>query len=217
MTLAPMPAKRRARRVATANPKRMTEAAFVRWALSEAHVRDRVEWVKGEVIYMSPVSVEHGDAGAWLISVLRIYAEQNDLGRVLGPEVMVRFASVPSRRLPDVFFVAKDRLGLFKQNHLEGAPDLIIEVVSPDSESRDWREKFAEYEKNGVREYWIIDPNSLQVEAYALKRKKYRRIDEVDGIIRSAIVRGFWVKTGWLWSTSRPNILSAVRALGVKG
>jgi len=68
-----------------------------------------------------------------------------------------------------------------------------------------------------VREYWIIDPHSQQVEAYALKRRKFRRIEEADGIIRSTVVRGFWVKTGWLWSESRPTIMSAVRALGVKG
>jgi Uma2 family endonuclease len=219
MTLAPASSKRRRSRPQPRDGRtgkvRMTEAEFVRWAFRDEDLL--AEWVDGEVIIMPPPSIEHVRLDIWLIRVLGDFVDAHDLGEVLGPEAMVRFAAVPSRRLPDVLFISKNRLGLFKQNHLEGPPDVIFEIVSPESESRDWREKFQEYEKNGVREYWIINPNSQQVEAYALKRKKFRRIEEDDdGVIRSVVIRDFWLKTDWLWSKTRPSVQAAARALGIK-
>lgn len=216
MTLAPASVTRRATRKPTSTPKRMTETAFVRWALRPENLRVRMEWVRGEVILMAPANTEHSSFHQWLSSVIRIYVEEKDLGAVLGNDVMVRFVDVPSRRMPDIFFVAKSRTTLVKRNHFEGAPDVAIEIISPDSQSRDWREKFQEYEANGVREYWIIDPASRQVEAYALKRKKYRRIEEKAGVIHSGVINGFGFRTDWLTLESLPNILAAVRALGVK-
>ena len=58
---------------------------------------------------------------------------------------------------PDVFFIAQDRLGIVG-DHVEGVPDLAVEVISATSWKRDRVEKKALYEQSGVREYWIIDP-----------------------------------------------------------
>lgn len=55
----------------------------------------------------------------------------------------------------------------------KGAPDLIIEIISPSTASKDIKEKFALYEKHGVKEYWIILPNEQIVEIYFLRKKEY--------------------------------------------
>jgi Uma2 family endonuclease len=194
--------------------RRMTEAEFVTWALSDEFAR--AEWVDGEVIIMSPVSLEHTRIQNWLVGVLRPFVEYHNLGELLGPEYMVRFDRLRVRRVPDNLFVDRARLDLLMPNHLEGPPDLIMEVVSPDSESRDWREKYEEYQTVGVREYWVIDPNSKRAEAYARgKGKSFRRIAETDGVIKSTVIKGLWLKTDWLWLPTRPPVLSALRELDI--
>jgi Uma2 family endonuclease len=166
----------------------MTEDEFVTWCFKD---EVRAEWIDGEVIIMSPVSTEHARLVNWLLQVVSIFVEQRELGTVLGPELFVRFAPKKRRYLPDLFFVAAPRTDLFRKAHFEGAPDMIMEVVSPDSVARDWRDKYAAYESAGVREYWAIDPMSERAEAYVLSDAgKYERIAERDGWLASIAVVG---------------------------
>jgi Uma2 family endonuclease len=202
---------------------KMTEEEFVTWCDEDT----RAEWVDGDVVMMSPVNVEHGDLGDWLRGVLRAFVEDRDLGRILG-DVQVRFASQRRRRAPDIWFLSKERRGLLHHAHLEGAPDLIIEIVSPDSEARDWREKYLEYQAAGVREYWVIDPMSQHMEAYVLAAGgsadapgpaagEYHRLEEKDGAIESTVLTGLRLRTAWLWPQTRPKVLAALQELGLLG
>ena len=113
--------------------RRMSEREFLAWV----DAKTRAEWVDGEVIVMPAVSNEHDDIQWWLRSVFHHLVEHNDLGRVKGPEFAVRLPRGRQRRLPDVMFVAKLREGIIRQNHVEGPPDVIVEIVSPDSLVRD--------------------------------------------------------------------------------
>ena len=176
-----------------APPGRMSEEEFVAWCDEDT----RAEWVDGEVIMMSPRNVDHGDLLRWLLGVLGAFIEERNLGVVL-PDVQVRLATQRTRRVPDIWFISSQRRDLLRRAHLEGPPDLIIEIVSPDSESRDWREKYLEYQAAGVREYWVIDPMSQHMEAYALAASgsaetaaeaasEYRRLEEKAGVIESTV------------------------------
>ena len=104
-----------------------------------------------------------------------------------------------------------------KAQHFEGGPDLIIEIISPDSQSRDRREKFLEYQKTGVREYWIVDPLSELVEAYSLGRDgKFKLITEKSGRIASKAISGFYLKPAWLWQKRLPKVSALLREIGSK-
>src|SRR4030095_7048740 len=118
------------------------------------------EWVDGLVVFKEPISREHDTLQWWLRNLLQFYVEARDLGVVVGPQFVTRLITprTRSRREPDVMFIAKERLASLGANHLEGPPDLALEVVSPESETRDRRDKFREYRAAGVREYWIVDP-----------------------------------------------------------
>jgi len=199
-------------------PLRMTEEEFVAWCDEDT----RAEWVDGEVVMMSPANYEHASLQKWLGGVLAIYVEEHDLGTLLGPEYQARLPERPSRRVPDILFVSKARENLIERTQLRGAPDLCIEIVSPDSEARDWREKYLEYEAAGVNEYWVIDPASEHVEVYALTERedgpaKYQRVAEQEGVILSTVLEGLRLPVEWLWPATRPKMLEAIQKLGLVG
>jgi Uma2 family endonuclease len=184
---------------------RMTEKEFLEWCRYQEGIK--AEWVDGEVIVMAPASGEHVDLDGWLYRLVSEFVEIRELGIVRGPEFAARFASRRRLRVPDLMFISKARMKLLKPNHLEGAPDLIMEIVSPDSETRDRREKYVDYEAVGVREYWIIDPLTETVELYVLGRnKKYRRILAIDDKLKSQVLRGFYVREEWLWRRPLPKL-----------
>ena len=84
------------------------------------------------------------------------------------------------------------------RNTWNGAPDLIVEIVSPNSQSRDRREKYLEYQSNGGREYWLIDPENQTVEMYSLSAAgKYSLIPERGGVIKSKVLRGLYIDLVW--------------------
>jgi Uma2 family endonuclease len=80
---------------------------------------------------------------------------------------------------PDVFFIAKARLNLVT-DRVRCAPDLAVEVISAGSWKRDRVEKKGLYEQHGVREYWIIDPESQTIEVFALERGAFKLGSKAD-------------------------------------
>ncbi|HVA45567.1 MAG TPA: Uma2 family endonuclease [Pirellulales bacterium] len=194
--------------------KTMSEEEFVAWCDEDT----RAEWVDGEVVVMSPANLVHCKLNRFLLSVLGDFVDARSLGEVVGTEFSVRLNS-KRRRLPDVLFVANERLGNLSNTHFEGPPSLIIEIVSEDSVDRDWRDKYLEYQASGMDEYWIVDPLYRRIQAYSLGAEKvYRGIAAVDGKIASTVVPGFYLRPEWLWQQPRSHV-SAVLAefLGTPG
>jgi Uma2 family endonuclease len=193
--------------------RRMTETEFVNWCDEWT----RAEWVDGEVILMSPDNTEHNSMVGFVFHLMDGFVLQHDLGQVFHEKVQIRFADIRRRRDPDILFVSKGRSDIVKTNHIEGPPDLVVEFISPDSVSRDYRDKFHDYEAGGVREYWIIDPLSHRFELYGLGRnRRFAQITEKDGRLSSKILRGFYIKPEWLWTQPLPSWLKILKELGVR-
>lgn len=192
--------------------RRMTEVEFVAWCGDKT----RAEWVDGEVIVMSPVSLRHSELGWFLMTLLSLIAQKFDLGTVHGPEVQFRVSASARRRQPDVLFVAKARGDLLKATVVDGAPDLVMEIVSPDSVERDWREKWVEYAAARIREYWIVDPLYKRVELNTLEAEgHYAAADLRDGYLHSTVIPGLRIRPEWLWQEPLPNVLDVLKELGV--
>lgn len=190
----------------------MTEEEFVAWCDEDT----KAEWVDGEVIVHSPANVRHVGLAGFVLLLLRAFVEQRDLGIVLGPEFQIRLGRQRRRRVPDILFVARARLDSITTNHVEGAPDLVVEIVSPDSPARDWRDKYLEYEAAGVREYWVIDPMAEKVEAYVLgEEERYAAIEPQEDAIHSTVLPGFYLKPAWLWQDPLPKAVEVLRELKV--
>lgn len=119
-----------------------------------------VEWVNGEaIVFMSP-SIRHQDIVVFLIGLLSGFVKVFRLGKILAAPCEMRFEAIDSSREPDILFVAKANYGRLSKNRIDGPADLVVEVISPESINLDRGEKFYEYQDNGVREYWVIDPRT---------------------------------------------------------
>jgi Uma2 family endonuclease len=189
----------------------MTEAEFEAWCDEDT----RAEFADGRVILMPPVSLLHFDIGDFLSKLLGLYLELRPAGRLLGPEIMVRLRP-GLRRVPDLLYVAPEHTSRIHATYVEGGPDAVWEIISPDSEERDWRDKYPEYEAAGVPEYWIINPYLRTVYLYRRNPEgKYERIQEQDGCLRSESIPGFWLKPEWLWQEPLPKVFDCLRELGV--
>ena len=168
---------------------------------------------------MSPASTRHVRLSGWLWSLLNSYARRCNLGEVFGLELTTRMRTQEgsSRRVPDIMFVARDRLHLLQKNHLEGPPDLAVEIVSPESINRDWIEKRAAYETGGVREYWIIDLEAKKFEAFALSQqgKLVSIYNQPSGSFDSIVLPGLQFQIEWLWDENPPDQYDILKNLGV--
>ena len=195
----------------TATSAVMTEEEFEAWCDEDV----KAEYVDGEVIVHSPVSTRHSDVVLFLAGLMRVIVQQHDLGRVLGPELQVRLRP-GLRRVPDLLFVAKERADMIQPTLVEGAPDLIVEIVSPDSVERDWREKYLEYQAAGVGEYWVVDLEYQRLAVYRLgEQGRYQAVLAEEGVYRSQILPGFWLRAEWLWQEPLPSELDVAREMGL--
>ncbi|MGI8641523.1 MAG: Uma2 family endonuclease [Pyrinomonadaceae bacterium] len=171
------------------------------------------EWVDGEITIMSPASIKHQILAAFLQSILQHWIEHHKAGIVFPAPTLMKTETRPSGREPDVLFVAKENLGKLRENYLEGAADLIIEIISPESVFRDTQDKFAEYEAAGVKEYWIIDYNRRTANFYGFdENKKYKLLSlSADKRFESRVIEGLWINTEWLWQEPLPNLMDVLK------
>ena len=211
------PAERRLRRrlldvlLAPSQPVHMSYEEFLDWADEDT----LAEWVEGEVIMTSPASEPHQNLVGFLSSVLRTFVEQHELGQLLVAPFQMKLET--SGREPDLLFIGSDRLDRVHRTYLDGPADLAIEIVSPESAGRDRGEKYYEYEAAGIPEYWLLDPQTARAEFYQLGPEgQYRLVaPDTEGLYRSVVLPGFWLRVDWLWQQPLPRVLDVLRELQV--
>ncbi len=130
----------------------------------------REELLNGKIVMMSNPSVNHNRTAGNIYHIFRNYLKGKNC-EAFSDGVDV-YLTEKDRVIPDVMIVCnKD---IIKPNGIYGAPDLVVEVLSPSTAKNDRGYKRDLYEKSGVKEYWIIDPNMRSIEAYLLSDGKYR-------------------------------------------
>lgn len=87
---------------------------------------------------------------------------------------------------PDIIFIANANMHLINHEGLYGAPDLVIEILSPGTVKADKGGKKAVYERSGVKEYWMVDPETKSAEGFILKSGEFYLIEKTKGSIRFA-------------------------------
>ncbi|MFL6207647.1 MAG: Uma2 family endonuclease [Pyrinomonadaceae bacterium] len=155
---------------------------------------NRYELIEGEIIVSRAPSLSHQRVLGNIYAVLRDYLNQNPIGEVLlTPGVIFdEFNSA----IPDAVFISQQRRRqIGASERIMGAPELVIEVVSPGTENarRDRVAKRQLYGKHGVKEYWVADPENRALEVYRLKRRTLALVSTLiaDDELTSAVLPDF--------------------------
>ncbi|HDN67528.1 MAG TPA: Uma2 family endonuclease [Firmicutes bacterium] len=184
---------------------RMSYEEFLAWADEDVHA----EWVDGEVIVQMPPKTVHQAVAFFIAKILGLFADFLNLGYVFTAPFEMRLSPDGPSREPDVLFVSREHLDRLTEDRLEGPADLVVEVVSDESVVRDRVDKFYEYQDFGVREYWLIDPrpDKQRADFWVLDEQgRYQPVPiDSEGLYRSTVVPGFWLKVDWLWQDPLPD------------
>jgi len=159
--------------------------------IPEEREGDRHELIDGgSIVNPSPVPL-HDAAVVWLVI--------NVGGPVVAAGHGQVFVRVDVRLAPgqvgvsDFLFIARDRLAIVGATVVDGAPDLVVEVLSPPTRTRDLGAKLALYERFGVREYWTVDLERRNLTSRVRVDGRYRELPLAVGLLRSTVVPGLTI------------------------
>ena len=147
----------------------MTPTLVTADQLERLHMPDkRVELVKGVLIVKEPAGYRHGAVAARLTKVLMDYADAQDLGQVVAAETGFTLATDPDTvRAPDAAFIRCERLpDPAPAGFARLAPDLVVEVLSPDDRPGEVLAKVADWLSAGTRLVWVVDPARRRARVY---------------------------------------------------
>jgi Uma2 family endonuclease len=166
------------------------------------------------VIYMdSPDNTDANKLLVWLGTLISLFVQIRILGEVFVSRVAFRLDDRNGPE-PDLAFVRKNRLHLVKRGYVNGPPDLGVEIVSPDSVQRDYKDKRGQYERAKMPEYLIIDELERKVLLLRLSPQgKYREVKPRNGELHSEVLRGFWIRPEWLWQDPLPQTMDVLNRI----
>jgi Uma2 family endonuclease len=169
------------------------------------YAEDHCEWVDGAVIKMSPISREHDHLDGFLYRLLSGYLDETDEAIIRRAPFVMRMRPNSRGREPDMHIVLKSRASILKNTITTGPADIVIEIVSEESEYRDYETKYAEYESGGVTEYWLLDPLQRANQFLQLVSGVYQPVPLVDGLFRSSVLKQFALDPTILWRDPLPK------------
>ena len=129
--------------------------------------------IGGKLLMVPAPSTRHQNVSRNLEFIIWSFVKDHNLGVVYDAPIDVVFSSTDVVQ-PDIVFIARNRLAIVKEKGIFGAPDWVIEIVSPSTSKIDIKLKKDLYERFGVREYWIVFPEDERVEVYLLEGGNYK-------------------------------------------
>ncbi|HYO12629.1 MAG TPA: Uma2 family endonuclease [Thermoanaerobaculia bacterium] len=140
--------------------------------------RRRHEVIDGRHYATATPFIRHQDLVVALAFDVQAFLKTNDLGRLLIAPVDV-LLSPHDIVQPDLLFVSAEQAHILKKRYVRGAPDLVVEVLSEGTRRRDQGLKLRRYERFGVREYWLVDPDRKAVTVYRLRVGDFVRVADL--------------------------------------
>ena len=140
----------------------------------------RHEIIDGEEFMTPAPNLDHQRVVVKLTTLLENHVAGKNLGRV---------------------FVSEKRSGILTEKNIQGAPDLVIEVLSPSTQAEDRGRKLTLYQGSGIAEYWIVDPPSKTVEIREFGTTRRTRVYKEGQSFESALLPGLTVHLSDVFST----------------
>lgn len=151
------------------------------------------EIIDGEIVVAAAPTFRHQLVSQLMNSYLFDWVRGHDAGLVLAAPADVVLATGQTLQ-PDLFYIADHNPGEIMDGRFHGAPDLVVEIVSPTSRSRDSIVKPMRYARFGVREFWLVDPDHRSLSAYDLADGLYReRMPNAECALTSGVMDGLRV------------------------
>lgn len=149
----------------------------------------RYELVDGD-LYMTPSpATRHQRISRNLELILHLHVTERDLGEILDAPCDVVLSATDVVQ-PDILFVSKERLSIIGEQNVSAAPDLVVEILSPATQDRDRGIKAKLYARAGVKELWIVDPETRTIEVMTNREEGFRReaLHDKMGTLRSPLL-----------------------------
>ena len=153
---------------------------------------ERYELIDGELIMAAAPNMAHQRIGMRLGTEFEILILDADLGEVYAAPTDVYLSDTDIVQ-PDLLFISRARSHIRNGKNIKGAPDLVVEILSPSTSANDWGYKKDLYERHGVKEFWLVDPYAKQVIVMLLKDGRYEIVGvyREDDTLRSPTLEGF--------------------------
>lgn len=179
----------------TPTAPRLTYTAdeFFDWVAEHGEEDARYELVNGEIVMAGGTGGQHGEVDVRLIIRVGSFVETHGLGRMTGAETCYRLGQRDSKdvvRCPDFGFVQMARAPQpLSDRYVPFAPDLAVEIVSPNESAQDVKAKVDDYRAFGVALVWVIDPETRTVQVYT--QAGLTRLTENDILTGDPLLPGF--------------------------
>ncbi len=147
----------------------------------------RYEIIDGDLFMVPSPNENHQRTLSNIFYIFSHYVRENDTGIVYCAPFDIIFSEEDIVQ-PDIIFISNENKKIITKENIRGAPDLLVEILSPSTSKRDIGIKKKLYARNGVKEYWIVDPENEIVEVFRLcgkeyQSKKYHKKDRLGSIV----------------------------------
>lgn len=149
----------------------------------------RYELIEGDLYMVPSPYFYHQIVSGNIEFMLRDFVKKRNLGIVVYAPIDV-VLSPEDVLQPDILFISKERRHIITEKNVSGAPDLVIEILSPSTQERDKLVKRNLYAKYGVKEYWIVDPSAKNIEILSLSGQGYKLFGVffIDDVLSSPLI-----------------------------
>ena len=175
--------------MATPGIRKLTYADYVR--IPEDG--NRHEILGGEEFVTPAPDVGHQRASRKLQAHLDRHVTEHQLGEVFDAPIDIVLSDADIVQ-PDLLFVTRERSHIIGEKNIQGAPDLVVEILSPSTQTVDRTVKREAYERAGVREYWIVDRAARVVEVHLFGATRHHVVHGENGILRSELLPGLEIR-----------------------
>lgn len=158
------------------------------------------EMIDGEIVVSAAPTFRHELVSQQMNSLLLDWNRGHRAGLVLTAPTDVVLAEGQVFQ-PDLLYIADDNPGEVIDGRFHGAPDIVVEIISPTSRSRDTIVKAMRYARFGVREFWLVDPDLRTMSAYDLvDGLSSERMADADGVLSSGVMAGLRIDPASLFA-----------------
>ncbi len=163
---------------------------------------ERWELLNGELTMAPPPTTTHQRVAKRLLVRLDAFVEERGLGEVFVAPTDVVLSDTTVVQ-PDVLFISTEQAHAITRENVRGAPTLAVEVLSPSTASRDWRDKLDLYAEHGVKEYWVVDPDAHRIWIMTLEGDRFQEVGTygADDTLTSPTLKDFTLNLAHIFNS----------------